>query len=267
VGVHPDVRWATLKTGVRVPYVSQGDNRGRNAILLHAWGESMGVFDRFRPLLPHSIRAFAFDQRGQGDADKPVAGYGLRELAADVVAFMDEIGLDSAVLIGSSSGGYVAQQVALDHPERVSGLCLVGSPRSLRRRPPFAADVEKLTDPIDPEWVRDSLEWFPLAVEVPSWFFDERVRDGVRMPACAWIGILRGLIAADPPTESGTVRAPTLILWGARDELLLRDEQVALASAIPGSRMMIHEGAAHLLLWEQPEWVATACAEFVGELA
>lgn len=266
MGVHSDVRWATLKTGVRVPYLSQGDDRGRSVVLLHAWGESIGVFDRLRPLLPESIRAFAFDQRGQGDADKPIAGYSLHSLADDTVAFMDNVGVASAVLIGSSSGGYIAQQVALDHPERVTGLVLVGSPRTLHRRPSFATGVERLTDPIDPKWVRDSLRWFPLAVDVPSWFIDDRVRDGVRMPARAWIGILTGLIAADPPTESGTIHTPTLIMWGARDELLPREEQVALAAAIPESRLVIHQAAAHLLLWEQPEWVANAIAEFVREL-
>lgn len=63
----------------------------------------MGVFDRFRHVLPQSIRAFVFDQRGHGDADKPTTGYGLQDLADDTVAFMDEVGLASAVLVGSLS--------------------------------------------------------------------------------------------------------------------------------------------------------------------
>jgi pimeloyl-ACP methyl ester carboxylesterase len=246
-----------------VPYLLQGDPHGPSVILLHAWGESMGAFDRLRPLLPPSIRAFAFDQRGQGGADKPMTGFGLSNLANDTVAFLDAVGLASAVLVGSSSGGYVAQQVALDHPERVRGLILVGSPRTLHQRPDFASDVERLADPIDPQWVRDSLRWFPSTADVPSWFIEDRVRDGVRMPARAWIGILAGLIAADPPTESGIIRTPTLIMWGAHDELLPRGDQIALAAAIPGSQLMIHEEAAHLLLWEQPAWVAKAIATFV----
>lgn len=261
-----EVRWAALKTGVRLPYVSQGAVHGRSVVLLHAWGESMGVFDRLRPVLPQSIRAFVFDQRGHGDADKPATGYGLHDFASDTVAFMDEVGLASAVLVGTSSGGYVAQHVALHHPDRVRGLVLVGSPRSLRGRPPFVDEVEQLTDPIDPEWVRDSLRWFRFEVDVPSWFLDDRVRDGVRMPARAWTGILTGLMTADPPTEAGTIRTPTLILWGEKDELLPRGEQEALADAIPGSRFLIHPEAAHLLLWEQPEWVAHAIAEFVQGL-
>jgi pimeloyl-ACP methyl ester carboxylesterase len=226
----------------------------------------MGAFDRLRPLLPSSIRVFAFDQRGQGGADKPMTGYGLQDLADDTVAFLDEVGVASAVLVGSSSGGYIAQQVALDHPGRVSGLVLVGSPRSLHERPSFATDVERLTDPIDPTWVRDSLRWFPRAADVPSWFIDDRVRDGLRMPARAWIGILTGLITADPPTDAGTIRTPALILWGAHDELLSRGDQIALAAAIPGAQLMIHNEAAHLLLWEQPAWVANAIAAFVRGL-
>jgi pimeloyl-ACP methyl ester carboxylesterase len=266
VGIESDSGWATLRTGVRVPYVSRGYGGGADVVLLHAWGESMGVFDRLQPLLPESIRVFAFDQRGHGEADKPPTGYGLIEFAEDTVAFLDEVGLESAVLIGSSSGGYVAQQVAVDHPERVAGLVLVGSPRSLRGRPPFADEVERLTDPIDPQWVRDSLRWFRFEADVPSWFLEDRVRDGVRMPARAWSGILTGLMTAVPPTEAGTIDTPTLILWGARDELLPHSEQLALAEAIAGSRLEIHENAAHLLLWEQPEWVANAISQFVRKL-
>ena len=74
---------------------------------------------------------------------------------------MDTAGLAAAVLVGSSSSGYVAQQVALDAPSRVSGLVLVGSPRSLHARPPIADEVERLSDPVDPAWVRESLTWFP----------------------------------------------------------------------------------------------------------
>ena len=71
----------------------------------------------------------AIDQRGHGAADRPKAGYALAEFADDVVAFMDAVGLSSAVLLGSSSGGYVAQQVAVTYPSRVAGLVLVGSPQ------------------------------------------------------------------------------------------------------------------------------------------
>jgi rifampin ADP-ribosylating transferase len=198
------------------------------------------------------------DQRGHGGADRPLGGYDLATQAADVVAFMDSVGVQSAVLLGSSSGGYVAQAVALAAPTRVTGLVLVGAPRSLAGRPSFADDVEQLTDPVDPGWVRDSL------TEVPDWYVDDRVRDGALVPARVWRDAFTGLITAPVPTEVGSIRARTLIIWGARDNLLPRTEQVALHDAIPDSTLVTYEGTGHLVLWEQPERIADDLCRFLG---
>jgi len=176
---------------------------------------------------------------------------------------MDAVGLASAVLVGSSSGGYVAQQVALDSPDRVAGLVLVGSPRSLHGRPAFAAEVERLDDPVDPAWVRGSLTWFPRLHDVPDSFVEARVQDGLRLPAHVWRDTLRGLCAAPVPTETGTISAPTLIIWGDHDDLLPRADQQAMAAAIPGSRLVVYDDTGHLVVWEQPERVATDLTAFM----
>ena len=89
-----------LGTGVDVRYVAQGDPSGVPVLLLHAWGESLGCFDRLSPLLPRTIRALAMDQRGHGDSDKPAEGYSLAAFAGDVTAFLDAVGVPSAVLVG-----------------------------------------------------------------------------------------------------------------------------------------------------------------------
>ena len=256
-----------LGTGLTVPYVAQGDQSGVPVVLLHAWGESLGSFDRLLPLLPATIHALAMDQRGHGAADKPADGYTLLDLADDVVAFLDAIGLTSAALLGSSSGGYVAQQVAVRTPDRVTGLVLVGSPRSLRGRPPFADEVDRLTDPIDRAWVKASLDWFPRFHDIPDWYVEDRVDDGVRMPASVWRESMNGLCTAVPPTETGTITAPTLIIWGDRDGLLSRDDEEALSAAIPGSRLIVYDDTGHLVLWEQPERVANDLTAFVTGLS
>lgn len=257
---------ARLATGVTLPFVAQGDPSGRAVLLLHPWGESLRCFDRLRPLLPADLLVLAMDQRGHGDADKPSVGYDLSSSARDVVAFMDATGVQRAVLVGSSSGGYVAQQVAVDRPDRVAALVLVGAPRTLHGRPAFADEVERLTDPVDPAWVRGSLAWFPLHHEVPGWYVEDRVRDGVRLPARVWRDALTGLTAADPPTETGTVTAPTLIVAGDRDEVVPPPEQRALAAAIPGAQLRCYEDTGHLVLWEQPERVAADLVRFVRGL-
>jgi pimeloyl-ACP methyl ester carboxylesterase len=63
-------------------------------------------------------------------------------------AFLEAAGLASAILVGVSSGGCVAQQVAVTHAERVAGLVIVGAPLNLHGRPPFAAEVGLLVDPV-----------------------------------------------------------------------------------------------------------------------
>ena len=262
----PHARRVALATGVSVPYVSAGPAAAAPVVLLHAWGESRRSFDRLLPLLPRTIHAVAMDLRGHGDADKPAAGYTLAEVAADVAAFMDAAGVPSAVLLGSSSGGYVAQQVAVTNPHRVTGLVLVGSPRSLQGRPPFADEVDKLTDPVDAAWVRKTLTWFPRFRQVPQWYIDGRVQDGVRMPSHVWREALAGLVSARPPTDVATITAPTLIVWGARDELLTSEHQQSLAAAIPASRLIVYEDTGHLVLWEQPERVASDLTAFVASL-
>lgn len=268
-GVSPErvVRQAHVATGVTLPYLVQGDPSGPSVLLLHAWAESLRCFDRLVASLGPSLHVLVLDQRGHGTADKPPDGYTLASFAADVEAFMDSVGVSSAVLVGSSSGGYVAQQVALDSPHRVAGLVLVGSPRSLHGRPSFADDVERLTDPVDPAWVRTSLAWFPRFHDVPAWYVDDRVQDGLRVPAHVWRDTLLGLTTAPVPTDTGTITAPTLIIWGDRDELLPREDQQALAAAIPRAHLQVYEGTGHLVLWEQPDRVADDLTAFVASLA
>ncbi|MET3720769.1 alpha/beta hydrolase [Arthrobacter sp. UYEF21] len=169
------VRDLTLRTGITVPCLVQGGAGSPPVLLLHAWGESRGSFDRLIPQL-NGFTVYVPDLRGQGDAAKPVDGYSLAEQADDAVAILDALSLPRALVLGSSSGGYVAQQVAITCPERVAALALVGSPLSLHGRTPVADDVDRLTDPIDEDWVRDSLSWFPSCA---------RFRTGSSRTGCA----------------------------------------------------------------------------------
>lgn len=255
-----------LSTGVHLTWSATGPATATPVVLLHGWAESRGVFSRLLPLLPPTIRAVAPDLRGHGEADKPAHGYALADGAEDVVALMDGLALPSAVLLGSSSGGYVAQQVALAHPHRVRGLVLVGSPRTLQGRAPFADEIDRLDDPVDPAWVRASLGWFPAVRPIPGPYLDDRVRDGARIPARVLRRSLEGLTSARPPTDAGTITAPTLLVWGACDNVLTHEDQESLAASVPGARLVVYEDTGHLVLWERPERVAADLVAFLDAL-
>src|SRR5829696_6790768 len=112
---------AHLTTGLRLHYAEQGDREEEAIIFLHAYADSWFSYGRVLPLLSPAYHAFALDQRGHGDSDKPECCYAADDYAADVDAFMEAVGIDEATLVGDSSGGLIAQRVALDYPHRVGG--------------------------------------------------------------------------------------------------------------------------------------------------
>ena len=79
------------------------------------------------PLLPERYHAFAVDQRGFGDSERPDRGYRIEDLAADAAAFLDAVAIERATVVGHSFGSFVARRVAVAYPERVTGLALIGS--------------------------------------------------------------------------------------------------------------------------------------------
>lgn len=115
-------------------------------------------------------------------------------------------------------------------------------------------------------WVRESLTWFPRHHPVPQWYLEDRVRDGAGIPAHVWRETFNGLCAATPPSDAASITSPTLILWGERDEALAREQEDALVRAIPGSRLIVYADTGHLVLWEQPERVATDLTAFMRNL-
>lgn len=259
---------ARLPDGTTLPYVEQGDASGDPVVLLHAVGESWRSWSRLLPHLPPGLRALAVTQRGHGDADAPMEGYSVAETAADVVAVLDVLGIERAVLAGTSSGGLAAQQVAVDHPSRVRGLLLVGAPRGLRDLPVpnWVGDSAVLPDPVPEAFARASVEGFPVGRALPADFVTAMVEDAMRVPARVWRAVVRGLLEAEPPTDRGTVTVPTTVLWGDRDDVLPREDEERLVAAIPGARLVVYEGAGHLLLWEEPERVAADLVALVRSL-
>jgi rifampin ADP-ribosylating transferase len=246
---------ARLRNGLELPYAEQGDADGVPVVMLHAFVESLRSFDLVAQHLQDSIHAFTPTQRGHPGASAPPAGYSLGDFSGDVGEFMDVVGLEAAVLVGGSSGGYVAQRFALDNPSRVTGLVLCGCPRSLRRRPPIFDDVLALEDPVDANFVREFVAT-TVSGSVPGAFLERMIEDACDVPAHVWKSTVVGLHEATPPTETGTIDAPTVVLWGEDDAFLPLGEQQALAAAIPGARLVTYTATGHIVQWERPREVA-----------
>ena len=265
--VAPIVKSVALPTGVTLPYVEQGDPDGAPVVLLHGITDSRRSFDLVLPHLPDSIRAIAPSQRGHGDADRPATGYRPADFAADLAAFVDALDLGAAVIAGHSLGSSVGQRFAIDHPERVLGLVLVGSVTTWRGNAAFAevwtSGFSTLTDPIDPAFVRE----FQASPGMPTAFLDTVVRESLKVPARVWQAGWKALMETDHSRELGKIQAPTLVVWGDQDPLCPGTEQDALVAAIAGARLLVYPGIGHSLHWEEPERFAADLTAFVERLA
>jgi non-heme chloroperoxidase len=265
----PIIKSVELPYRVKLPYVEQGDPSGVPMLFLHGITDSWRSFESVLPHLPESIHAFALTQRGHGDADRPLSGYRTRDFAADVAAFTDALGLGPVVVVGHSMGSTNATRFAIDYPERVLGLVLIGSFCTYRGNSTMVelweTDVSQLTDPIDPGFVREFQE-STLAQPVSPAFLDMVVQESLKAPARVWRAALEGMLEDDFAGEEHKIEALTLLIWGGRDALCSRRDHEVLLSAIAQARLVVYENAGHAAHWDEPERFAADLVAFIKSL-
>lgn len=257
----------TLGSDLTLTYAERGDAAGPPVVLLHGLSDSWPSFMPLVDAMPARWRVVALTLRGHGDSSKPRDGYGTADFAGDVVAAMDAIGIGSAAIVGHSMGSLVAQRIAMDRPERVSRLVLIGAFATLAGN----AAVEELwndviagmRDPIDEAFVR-AFQRSALTMPVAPDFFQSVVAESLKLPARVWSSVLGALRSEDHTARLGEIEAPTLILWGDRDAFADRGEQAQLAERIPNARLVTYAGVGHTPHWECPGLVARDLTDFLG---
>ena len=255
---------ASLPTGVRLHYAESGPAGGEPILFLHGYTDSWYSFAPVLPYLPPMVRAFALDQRGHGDSDRPASGYAIADFAADAAAFLDAMGVRRAAVVGHSMGSFVARRLALDHPERVGRLVLIGSADAPQNEVLFGLwdQVQALTDPVPAEFIREfqlSTAYGPLAGP----FLDRVIAESRKLPARVWQHALAGMLADDCRAELARIGCATLIFWGDRDTIFPRTDQDRLTGAIPGAALRVYPETGHALHWERPERFADDLRAFL----
>lgn len=244
--------------GCDIAFEEQG--RGEALLLIHglagdhqAWAPQMGAWSaRFRVIAPDNRGAGASTQR-----DEPVS---TREMAGDMLALMDALGVEQAHVIGRSMGGAIAQHMALTAPGRVRSLALCAS---FARLDAFGARVlanmrEVLE--LSGSWAthaRHSVRNF-----VSPEFFDAHpgrvqaieslIGGETRLPAC-YIRQNFACLEHDTLAALGRIACPTLVLSGGRDPICPPVCAREMAEGIPGAEWVVFESGSHFFLMEEPE--------------
>jgi non-heme chloroperoxidase len=264
------IKSVELSNQVKLPYVEHGDPSGVPLLLLHGYADSWRSFELVLPYLPDSVRAIALTQRGHGDASRPATDYRPRDFTADLAEFMDILQLEAAVIAGGSSGGFAARRFAIDYPEGTLGLILLGAPFTLQDKPRvlelWESNISKLTDPVDPHFVREFLEGTYVR-PVSEAFLRTMINESLKVPARVWRSTLEGLLEDDSSENLAKIKASTLIIWGDQDTVVPLSDQEKLKEGIEGSRLIVYPGVGHSVYWEEPGKVASDINVFIKEHA
>jgi non-heme chloroperoxidase len=263
------VGFATLRSGLRLAYGERGPVAETALVLVHGLSDSWLSFEPLMALLPESLRVVAVSLRGHGDSERPESGYRLPDLATDLRDLLDALEIESAVIAGHSLGASVAMRFGIDHPERALGLALLGAFAGYRQNPAvlgLQAVVEHLSDPVDQSFIRD-FQRATLARPIAEETLEQVIRDSRKLPARVWKAIVAGLCGPEGTLPLQALRVPSLLLWGALDNLVPRADQEHLLARISNSRLIAYPGAGHAFHWEDPVPSARALADFAASRA
>ena len=238
--------------------------QGMSGHSLH-WGEP------FLSELERDFDVITVDNRGTGESPRVDDPFTIAELADDAVGVLDELGIESAHVLGISMGGMIAQELVLGHPERVRTLTLgctyAGGPEGSLASPEVArilADGMRSGD-------REQAVRAAWSVNVSDAYaadeahYQTFLKTALARPVAVEVIMLQmqAIAAHDTSARLDGISAPTLVVHGSEDQMLPISNGEAIARAIPGARLERLEGVGHMFWIERPE----RSAELVREHA
>lgn len=255
-----------LSTGVRLEYVENGSPEAPVVLFIHGWLDTWFSFSPVMDALSEQYHSYAPTLRGHGLSDKPAEGYAMTDFTADLIAFMDQLDIAKAHLVGHSMGAIISLRIAIDHPDRVDRVALFGGcAKSTENQPllDMVEPVKTMTDPVPVADVREFVESLFVSKADPM-FVDRLIREELLAPVNTWRAVLDGLLAVDYLAELGNVASPTLLFWGTRDELFGRADQDAITERVPRSRLQVWNEVGHAMQWEDAQRAADALRAYFG---
>lgn len=245
-----------MAAGHRMHYYEIGPENGTPVLLVHGLG---GRSEDWRNLAPYLVRAgchvYMPDLPGYGRSDKPANfSYSIPDEGNAVLGFMNALGLLQAHLGGWSMGGWIAQYLAAEHPERFTRLVLFDS-AGIYEKPTWNTDLFTPVSAIELDQLDKLLMPHPPAV--PGFIANDILRESRDR---AWIihralaSMLTGRDATDKLLPK--IKMPVLIVWGALDHITPLSQGETIHRLVPQSQMEVVPECGHL--------APVQCADKIG---
>ncbi|HEV2316974.1 MAG TPA: alpha/beta fold hydrolase [Thermoplasmata archaeon] len=244
---------------------------GAAVLLLHGWGGDHTVWNGQIGSLAERMHVLAPDLRGHGQTPAPNGStFGFDELEGDLDAMLERRGVSTVHLIGLSAGGFLALRYALDHPNRVLSLSLVGSAgvcdghtrataahwAEVYRTQGYEAFIMRLIkDLYYPEWLEQHMDVIDRALE------SMKGRD--LKSVVQWGLALRSF---DVRSQLGRIRVPTYVLHGMDDRVVDPSHARLMRQAIRGAELKLFPYAGHVVPVERAEEFTRAITEWYARI-
>ena len=214
---------------------------GAPLIMLHGNGENNEFFEKQIAYFSSKYHCYAPDSRGHGKSERGTAPLTIRQMADDVIAFMDDHNIDKADILGFSDGGNIALILELKYPERLGKVIIDGANLDLDGAAPWAVD-----------YVMGE--------------FKEAITRADIDPEAAKKAVILNLMVTDPaidPEELTNIKTPTLVMAGTED-LILKEHTELIASKIPGAELTFIPGD-HYCAQQSPDEFNAAVDAFLSK--
>ncbi len=253
--------------GAKIYWDEQG--AGDPVLLLMGLAYPSDMWHRTRPALSKKFRTIVIDNRGIARSDMPPGPYPISLMASDAIAVLDAAGVESAHVYGISMGGMIAQELTLQHPDRVRSLILgctaAGGPTAVRAEQEVT-DVIMARGSMTPAQAAEAAIPFIYDIGTARASIDQDLN--VRRPWFAqpeaYIAQLQGILAWEAYSRLPQIAVPTLVIHGENDRLVPPGNGKLIAQRIPGAKLVMLPNASHIFPTDQPEGSEHAVLEFLA---
>ena len=243
--------------------------RGRPVILLHGWLGSWGLWQETMGFLGRSYRTYALDFWGFGESGKKRETYAVQDFVGLVNQFMEQLGISQAPLVGHSMGGTVSLAMAIQYPQRVRKVVVVGSPivgSSL-------AFPLKLAGYRGIAFLLFNMMWaFRLTMRIVDPFIcrdprfaDMMDKDLSRLTVESFLLSIASLRRTDLRPKLNEIKIPVMGIYGDRDNIVHPRQWQPLQEGVPHAKIIRWEKAQHFVMLDKPQDFMESLKSFLDE--
>jgi len=238
------------------------DKKNRPPVLLvhGAGGSHLSWHPHLRRLRGETVYALDLPGHGQSEGE---GRQSIQEYAEDVIRFMDAANIQMAVLAGISMGSAIALTLALNHPERIAGLVLIGGGAKMRVAPSI---LETVGNPDTFEAAVETINVNSFAPAVSKDLLRLSKQELLKMPPSVLLSDFLACSQFDVSERLLEIKTPALILCGGHDRMMPPKFSHTLRDALPNARLLIIEDAGHMAQLERPDEVAEAMKQFLDDI-